>query len=272
MWYSQDVQVRDNLIERGRYGIHLMYCDRAVIEANHLVKNSVGVYTMYSNNVVLKQNDIRGHHGSSGYALGFKDADNLDVTNNVLVDNHAGAFIDGAPYTPMGYAHLFENIFAYNDIGVILQPAVNRAEFKDNVFWENAEQMAVSGSGQGKNVWLGNYWSDYTGFDADSDGQGDVPYVAERLFESLTDREPLLRALMYSPVSQAVEFAGAAFPIVRPQPKLTDTAPSIQPLSIPEFAVPAKGSPVAMFISALAVTAVGVWILWIAFGKVKMSV
>jgi nitrous oxidase accessory protein len=46
MWYSSDVTVVDNLIVDGRYGIHLMYCDRAVIENNRLLNNSVGIYTM----------------------------------------------------------------------------------------------------------------------------------------------------------------------------------------------------------------------------------
>ncbi|MBF8283647.1 MAG: ABC transporter related protein, partial [Anaerolineales bacterium] len=253
MWYSQDVVVRGNVIERGRYGIHLMYCDNAQIEHNQILDNSVGIYTMYSADVVLRENLIRGQRGPSGYALGFKDADNVEVTDNALVDNRAGTFLDGTPFNPAAFGKFQNNLFAFNDVGVILLPAVRGNTFENNTFWENVEQVAVQGGGTpGQNLWQGNYWSDYTGFDADGDGLGDVPYRAERFFENLTDREPRLRALIYSPAAQAVEFAGSAFPIVRPQPKFTDPAPRVQPGPIPSFAVLPKSGGRGMGVAALA--------------------
>ena len=253
MWYSEDVVVRGNVIERGRYGIHLMYCDNAQIENNQILDNSVGIYTMYSADVVLRENLIRGQRGPSGYALGFKDADNVEVTDNALVDNRAGTFLDGTPFNPAAFGKFQNNLFAFNDVGVILLPAVRGNTFENNTFWENVEQVAVQGGGTpGQNLWQGNYWSDYTGFDADGDGRGDVPYRSERFFENLTDREPRLRALIYSPAAQAVEFAGSAFPIVRPQPKFTDPAPRIQPGPIPSFAVLPKSGGRGMGAAALA--------------------
>lgn len=242
IWYSSDVKIHENLIERGRYGVHLMYCDGAEIERNRLLDNSVGIYTMYSNDIALRENLIRGQRGPSGYALGFKDADNIEVVRNVLVDNRAGIFMDGTPFSPQGFGRVRENILAFNDVGVIMQPAVRGNALENNTFWENVEQVAVQGGGTlGTNTWRGNYWSDYIGFDANGDGQGAVPYHAERFFEGLADREPMLRALIYSPAAQAIEFAASALPIVRPQPKLTDPAPRTQPLSLPAFAASPQG-------------------------------
>jgi ABC-type multidrug transport system ATPase subunit len=120
------------------------------------------------------------------------------------------------------------------------------------------QQVALQGGGStGLNLWQGNYWSDYTGFDADADGRGDAPYAAERFFESLTDREPKLRALIYSPAAQAIEFAAASFPIVKPQPKLTDPTPLMQPASLTAFiAAPDNASP-AMALTGLSLLVAG---------------
>jgi nitrous oxidase accessory protein len=238
-WYATDLVLRANTIEHGRYGIHLMYCDRALIERNHFEHNSVGVYAMYSRGVVLRENLLRGQRGPSGYALGFKDVDDVSAAGNVLVDNRVGIFLDGTPFTPLGTSRFEHNVLAFNDTGVSLLPAVQGNVFTANTLWENVEQVALLGGGTaGANDWTGNYWSDYAGFDANGDQAGDAPYRSERLFDSLIDREPLLRSLLYSPAVQTLELAAAAFPVVRPQPKLVDPAPRMAPAALPAWAVP----------------------------------
>ncbi|MBK8989927.1 MAG: nitrous oxide reductase family maturation protein NosD [Chloroflexi bacterium] len=242
-WYSEGVIIRGNTLRDNRYGVHLMYCDGAIIEDNTLLDNSVGIYTMYTNNVTLANNLIRGQRGPSGYALGFKDADNVTVTGNVLVDNRVGIFLDGAPFSPQGTAEFHDNILVFNDIGLVLQPAVRGAVFSDNTFWENSIQMTLAGGGRpGSNEWAGNFWSDYAGFDADGDGRGDLPYQSDRFFEGLTDREPRLQMLAYSPAIETIEFAARSFPIIKPQPKLTDPAPLMAPAPLPAFAQTPMGN------------------------------
>lgn len=257
-WYSEGIIIRGNTLRNNRYGVHMMYCDGALIADNVLLDNSVGIYTMYTDNVTLTGNLLRGQRGPSGYALGFKDADNVTAENNVLVDNRAGLFLDGAPFSPQGYAVFRDNILAFNDIGVLMQPAVRGAQFAHNTFWENSIQMALQGGGQpGRNEWMGNFWSDYAGFDADGDGRGELPYRAERFFESLTDREPRLQMLAYSPAVETLEFAARSFPIIRPQPRLTDPTPLLQPAPLPAFAQPPRRSsrPILGAAAALLATA-----------------
>ncbi len=268
VWYSNDIIIRNNFVEQGRYGAHLMYCDNVIIEGNRLRDNSVGIYTMYSINALIRNNDIRGQRGPSGYALGFKDADNVDVTHNTLIDNRGGIFLDGAPFTPQGYARFHQNIIAFNDVAIIMMPAVRGATIENNSFWENVEQVAIAGGGRlGKSDWRGNFWSDYNGFDADGDGIGNVPYRAERYFEGMLDREPLLRMLLYSPAAQAIEFAGTAFPIVRPEPKFIDALPRVEPLAIPEFATPARAGAGGMFIASITILLIGACAGALGFSK-----
>ncbi|MGQ0604741.1 MAG: nitrous oxide reductase family maturation protein NosD [Anaerolineales bacterium] len=272
-WYSNSVTIRDNVIERGRYGVHLMYDDEAVVERNHVLNNSVGLYVMYSKKVRITANQVRGQRGPSGYAIGFKDADDVTVTDNVLVDNRGGLFIDAAPFSPQGYAHYRDNVMALNDVGAIVLTSVRGAEFTGNTFWENIEQVSIQGGGDVStaNVWRGNTWSDYAGFDTQGDGVGDVPYRAERFFEGLTDREPLLRALIYSPAAQALEFAGAALPIFRPQPKLVDAAPRLQLASLPAMAAPREWFSIPMLLAALALFGLGLLCVSVGGRMVRRS-
>lgn len=253
IWYSHGVQIVNNLIRDGRYGVHLMYSDDSLIANNHLLDNSVGIYAMYSKRVRLNDNDVRGQRGPSGYALGFKDADEISVENNLLVENRGGIFLDGTPFTPNSFARFENNILAFNDIAVTVMPAVKGVEFTHNTFWENIEQMSVNGGGGSPdaNSWRSNFWSDYAGLDADGDGLGDTPYVAEKFFENMTDREPMLRALLYSPAAQAVEFAAASFPIVKPRPKFTDPAPLLTPASLPAITQSPNDTRREMFAAAL---------------------
>jgi nitrous oxidase accessory protein NosD len=109
-------------------------------------------------------------------------------------------------------------------------PSIERNAFSGNSFIENTEQIEVRGGGTlSGNKWFedkkGNYWSDYVGYDENKDGIGDIPYLAESLFESFIDRYPNLKVFIFSPVSQAIEFASQAFPVMKPEPKVTDNYP-----------------------------------------------
>ncbi len=234
LWYSERLTVRGNDISHGRYGLHFMYCDDALIEENRLLNNSVGAFLMYSRRMTMRHNTIAMNRGPSGYGVGLKDMDDAIVLENNFLDNRIGAYLDGSP-REIDSVGLFEgNVFAYNDIGVELMPAVSRNQFIANSFVDNEEQVALAGGGSpGANHWtvdgVGNYWSNYAGFDANGDGYGDVTYVSQRLFEDLMQREPALRLFLYSPATDAMDFAARAFPVVRPQPKLEDSSPLMAP-------------------------------------------
>ncbi len=234
LWYSENLIVRGNVVTGGRYGLHFMYCDDSLIENNRLSGNSVGAFLMYSRRLHLRRNTIAYNRGPSGFGIGLKDMDDAVIEENLFLDNRVGAFVDNSPREIDSIGLFRGNVFAFNDIGVTLLPSVRRNQFMGNSFIDNQEQVGVAGGGElQENLWavdgLGNYWSDYVGYDGDGDGVGDVPYRAERLFENLMDRYPVLRLFLYSPAAQAVDFAARAFPFVRPQPKLVDTRPLMTP-------------------------------------------
>jgi nitrous oxidase accessory protein len=213
-----------------RYGLHFMYSNGAYIENNHFTYNSVGTYLMYSTGLTVIHNNLSFNRGPSGYGIALKDMDAVIARDNWLVGNRVGLYLDNSPALYEGTNQFSANAFAYNDVGVTAHPNVERNIFTQNTFLENIQQSGVRGRGnlQG-NTWtedeVGNYWSDYVGYDADEDHKGDMPYRAEKLFENLADNNPELRFFIYSPAEQAINLAAIAFPSLRPEPKLIDTAP-----------------------------------------------
>ena len=231
LWYSDDLDIRGNTIESGRYGLHFMYCDDARIEGNRISDNSVGAFLMYSRRLRLVGNTISGNHGPSGYGVGLKDMDDAIVSDNYIAGNRVGIFLDNSPREIGSSSEVAGNLLVANDFGALLLPNVRRGAFHGNGFVENQEQVGISGpvGVPAANEGRGNYWSDYAGYDADGDRVGDLPYRSEWLFESLATAGPELRLFLYSPASEALDFASRAFPLVRPRPKLTDPAPSLDP-------------------------------------------
>ena len=232
IWYSKNITVRRNEVRNGRYGIHFMYCDDATIEDNRLIGNSVGVYLMYSYRLRLQKNWVITNRGASGYGIGQKDMYDGLIADNFVADNRAGMFMDNSTNT------FRNNLIAFNDFGMLALPSARKNTFTQNSFVDNGEQVAIEGQGRlGTNQWAGNYWSDYSGYDADGDGIGDMPYQSVHLFEKLTEQHRALRIFTYSPSVQALDFASRLFPVFTPQPKLVDDTPRMRPV-MPDLKAP----------------------------------
>lgn len=238
-WFSDDAIVRGNHFHANRYGIHMMYTDGMQIIGNALNDNSVGTYLMYSVDVLIQDNTFSGNRGPSGYGVALKDMDAVTVRDNYFLDNRVGIFFDNSPARVEIEQVIERNVMAYNDVGVLMMPAVKRNILRQNTFLDNLDQVGVKGGGSqagdqlGGNQWDGNFWSDYVGYDRDeqgqSDGIGDLPYRDERLFENLADRHPALGLFHFSPIETAIDLAAQAFPVIKPKPKLTDATPLMAP-------------------------------------------
>ncbi|MBK8022005.1 MAG: nitrous oxide reductase family maturation protein NosD [Chloroflexi bacterium] len=224
IWYADNITIRHNHIHHNRYGLHFMYNKNAVVEDNIVEHNAVGAYMMYAAGLVMTGNRFIDNRGASGYGIAFKDMDGAQVRRNLFVGNVSAIYLDNSPSLYDVFNTYTDNFIAYNDIGLTGLPSVQRNIFQRNTFLENYQQIAVQGRGNLLgNAWshegVGNYWSNYVGYDRDGDGIGDMPFRSEKLFESLTDNEPVLRLFAFSPASQAVDFAASAFPSLRPAPK-----------------------------------------------------
>jgi nitrous oxidase accessory protein len=139
------------------------------------------------------------------------------------------------------------------------------------------EQVGLTGNGDFKDNGFtvngqGNFWSDYTGYDKNSDDLGDLPYVSKSLFENMMDENPELRLFQLSPAQQAVEMAARAFPIFQPKPKFSDDAPLMEPV-VPAISLPPAEStqPMWFLTAALLLVAIVIIILGLSTRKSKMQ-
>ncbi len=276
IWFANNTHVIGNVMEDCRYGLHFMYSNDALIEGNRMLHNSVGAYLMYSRRLNMRHNTLAYNRGTSGIGIGLKDFDDSVLEENLVADNRVGIFIDNAPRDIQAHMTYRGNVIAFNDRGIESLSYVPRSLFTDNTFQDNYEQVSIVGGGSFSIAtdtrWEANYWSDYVGFDANHDGFGDIPYRAEKVFEGLIDAHPELRLLIYSPAIQAMEFAARTFPVVRPEPKLVDERPRVQPNypeGIPSLTLPSQ-TPLALASGGLSLLG-GVLLLLFHLGNLRRT-
>jgi len=231
-WYSEDLRILRNTVSDSRYGLHFMYSHNTVLEGNNLYRNSVGVYLMYSNNITLLENRMLNNRGASGYGIGIKDCDDITIKGNALLANRIGVYLDNSPSSVDSTGLVESNIIAFNEVGLLATPITHNNIITNNGFVENEQTAATHGRGRlVSNTFaldgVGNYWSDYAGFDLDGDGIGDTAYEPRSLFGAMLAKEPNLRLFIHSPAQQAIEFTARALPELKPEPTLIDPSPLI---------------------------------------------
>ena len=271
LWFSDDLVVRDNAITDGRYGLHFMYSDRALVESNELVRNSVGAFLMYSRDLVLRDNIVAENNGPSGYGIGLKDMDGVDAAGNRIIDNRVGIYLDNSPGDRSVHQSFTANLVAYNDFGVLFLPAVKRNHFSGNAFVDNGEQVGLAGTGRfSGNEWstdgVGNYWSDYAGYDAAGDGIGDIAYRLEELYSAVTDEHPDLQFYSETPAAQAIDLAAQLFPVLRPDPKVEDPAPLVTLPVFPAIGSNEPTSPLPLLLGSVGLALLAFAIVAVAIG------
>lgn len=231
LWFSHQSEITGNNISGARYGLHFMYNSDCRISGNIMTYNSVGIYMMYSKNLVMENNLMAYNRGPSGFGIGFKDLDNVDLNKNVIADNRVGIFVDNTPRAVDSYVKYSGNVIAFNETGIEEMSLLINSYFSGNSFIDNYNQAQLSNTQQPDNdFWKGNYWSDYSGYDKDRDGAGDIPYKSEEFVENLIGDKPELKLFLYSPAISALNYASKAFPILQPSPRLIDKSPMTRPV------------------------------------------
>lgn len=227
VWYSANNTISRNTTFNSRYSLHFMYSRYNLVEDNHYYNNTVGVFLMYSDGVVLRNNYIAHASGATGVGIGFKETSDVTVEGNKILYCASGLYIDISPFQPDTINKFSDNLIAYNGIGVRFLNDWAGNEFRENRIIDNLTQIVVSsGKTANRNIWDGNYWSDYEGFDKDSDGVGDTAYelyvYADRLWQDV----PYAQFFKGSPVLEVLDFLERLAPFTEPHLLVSDARPS----------------------------------------------
>jgi len=204
-----------------RYGLHFMFSNKDDYIGNTFRKNGTGVAVMYSDHINMINNQFLDNWGTTSYGLLFKDIRDGELTGNKFINNTVGLFSDGCNRLKITNNEFRNNGWAMN---VFANSMDN--EFAHNNFIGNSFDLTTN-SAQSTNSYHHNYWDQYTGYDLDKDGVGDVPHRPVKLFSYLIGKVPESIILMRSFFIDMLNIAEKVAPVFTPQ-SLVDTQPTMK--------------------------------------------
>lgn len=213
--YADHNLIAGNRVHDTRFGIHYMYSHQNELLTNSLTQNAVGATLMFSRQSLVAGNFVCANRR---HGMVFKQLDESRILNNVVACQNRGFFVQQATHNRFA-----GNVIATNDIGLYLSNCSEQNTFVGNAFIRNADQVwqPPFETEQGRNTansfsenGRGNYWSDYTGSDANRDGIGDTPYHETDVFGYIVDRHPEARVFALSPALALVRKGEELMPLI----------------------------------------------------------
>ena len=98
---SPDNHMLHNRFEDGRYGMHIIFSPRLVVQGNHIEHMQTGIVVLYSPGLVVRRNHVAHALTGGGGGLAFKESDQALVEDNEILHCTVGLQVDARPQ-PVG--------------------------------------------------------------------------------------------------------------------------------------------------------------------------
>jgi len=217
--FADSITVTENVSRNNlRYGLHFMFSNNDVYTNNEFENNGAGVAVMFSKHIQMYDNLFKDNWGTASFGLLLKEINDLEIENNVFYNNTIAISVEGA--NRVNYSN---NEFRSNGWAIKVRGACYANLFKGNRFLNNSFDVSYN-SRINDNLFEGNYWSKYSGYDLDRDGVGDVPYRPVKLFSYIVNRTPETIVLLRSLFIDILDFSEKVSPVFTPD-ELVDRHP-----------------------------------------------
>lgn len=176
-----------------RYGLHFMFSNNNEYHHNEFNNNGAGVAVMFSKFIKMHHNTFHFNWGPASYRLLLKEIYDAEIHHNYFEQNTIGINIDGC--TRIKYQN---NHFVRNGWAIKFTGGCYTNNFSYNNFMHKSFDLSYN-SRLNDIKFEANHWSEYTGYDLNKDGIGDVPHRPVKLFSYVVNQTPealiLLRRL-----------------------------------------------------------------------------
>jgi len=235
---SHNNTLQGNTLHHLRYGIHYMYAYHNTITHNKTHHTRTGYAFMQSKYLTITHNQSE-HDENYGILLNY--ITHSTIAHNTAKNSHqmigAGgfSFVKGAEgkalfiYNSL-YNTITDNHLMDSDIGIHLTAGAEDNTIVGNRFIRNKQQVkyVANRTQEWSQDGKGNYWSDYMGWDRDSDGIGDIAYEPNDGVDKMLWKYPSARYLMNSPAIASLRWIQKEFPVLK-SVGVKDSYPMMKP-------------------------------------------
>lgn len=246
LWYCKNIRIENNTLKKHRdgiylefvdssrivnnvsegnvrYGLHFMFSNHDEYIDNTFRDNGAGVAVMFSRYILMDNNLFDHNWGTTAYGILLKEIYDSEIINSTFKKNTTAIYGESA--TRM---KIHNNTFEQNGWALRLLGSCMDNTIKGNNFYSNTFDVTTNSS-RNYNEYSGNYWDQYTGYDLDKDGVGDVPYHPVKLFSYIVTKSESSIVLLRSLFIDILNFAEKVTPVFTPA-TLVDEKPQMKPV------------------------------------------